>query len=202
MSNLEAKYRRFVKNVSYHDWWEYHYYLTWLYYCHVFKVDPHDLDQYYNWALHSSLHPRFIKEMKKDGVVYNPEWDLQSNRWKDHVKKHPNVITTPKVRHSSEDSNISIRHHLWIHDRMHEYDREAFRRWKKVGANAEDMKKWKDWISWKDNELENHRKYLKKKRPNCGCIYCGAEGGCSCRGWENEVARKRSWKKLRAKLLR
>lgn len=187
-SDLEAKYRRYVKNVSYHDWWEYHHYLTWIYYCRIFKVDPRNLEQYYEWVSHGSIHPRFIKKMEKHDMVYKPEWDLQSTPWKDYVEKHP------------DDSVSSIKHYIWIHGLSRKYDREAFGKWKTIASK--DMQRWKDWISWKDFEIKNHREYLMKQHPNCCCIYCGSKGICSCNGVEDEASRQQRWKKLRSKLLR
>ena len=188
--SFEEKYHRYVKSVSYNDWEEYHHYLTWLYYCRIFKINSGDLDHYYNWISHGSFHPRFIKALEEHELIYQPGWDLNSEPWKSYVSAHP------------DESESSIRHYLWIHTRSREYNREAFHRWRETVPNREDMRRWKDWILWKDSETDNHRKHLKKKHPKCGCIYCGSKGQCSCRGWEDEVDRQRRWEKLRKKLLR
>lgn len=74
------------------------------------------------------------------------------------MKKYPEIVTSPEVCHSSVDSSIPTHHHLWIHDKTKEHNRETFQRLKRVGANDKDMKGWKEWISWKDFESDNHRK--------------------------------------------
>lgn len=190
LSNLESKYRHYVKNISYNDWSEYHHYLTWLYYCRVYEIDHDDLDHYYEWDDYGGLHPRFIRKITNDDVTYRPEWDMDSAQWKDYVRRHP------------DDSVSSTKHHIWIHGKSREYNREVFRRWRKVGPNREDMKRWKQWILWKNSEIENHCKYLRKKYPDCKCIHCGSKEICSCKGVYAEASRQRKWKQLLKKLLR